>query len=138
MCAILDTNRIGDFKKLKEDMQPVWQWLEKRNGKIVYSDVEKIKTEWDKGGGYELRRDLIRRDKLKQIPIEDVEERENQLKGKVRSDDEHVIALALTAQVNVLISSDKALIRDFKKHVTKGKVYKTKQHERLLTKDTCP
>ena len=67
-----------------------------------------------------------------------VQEKANELKGKVRSDDAHIIALALVAEVKLLVSHDNKLIGDFKKHVIQGKVYKTKQHEHLLTKDTCP
>ncbi len=123
MCVILDANCIGDFNdSANEDMKPVRQWLERKNSKIVYSDTEKFRKEWDKGGGYRLRRELQRRNKLKLVSVQDVEERENELSGRVVSDDEHIIALALTAQAKVLVSSDRRLIRDFKDHVTQGRV----------------
>ena len=36
MCVILDANMFGEFKDQdNEDMQPVWNWLEKKNGKIA-------------------------------------------------------------------------------------------------------
>ena len=139
MCVILDANCIGDFNdSANEDMKPVRQWLERKNSKIVYSDTEKFRKEWDKGGGYRLRRELQRRNKLKLVSVQDVEERENELSGRVVSDDEHIIALALTAQAKVLVSSDRRLIRDFKDHVTQGRVYQTKGHKRLLKNDLCP
>ena len=139
MCIILDANCIGDFNNsANEDMKPVRQWLESRNGKIVYSDTEKFRSEWNAGGGYQLRRQLQRRNKLKLVSIQDVEEKENELSGEIASDDEHIIALAVIAEVKVLVSNDKKLIRDFKDHVTQGKVYQTKGHKRLLRKDTCP
>ena len=139
MCVILDANCIGDFNdSANEDMKPVRQWLERKNSKIVYSDTEKFRREWDKGGGYRLRRELQRRNKLKLVSVQDVEERENELSGRVVSDDEHIIALALTAQAKVLVSSDRKLIRDFKDHVTQGRVYQTKGHKRLLKNDLCP
>ena len=139
MCVILDANCIGDFNdSANEDMKPVRQWLERKNSKIVYSDTEKFRREWDKGGGYRLRRELQRRNKLKLVSVQDVEERENELSGRVVSDDEHIIALALTAQAKVLVSSDRRLIRDFKDHVTQGRVYQTKGHKRLLKNDLCP
>lgn len=52
MCVILDVNLIGRFKKnpVGEDMKPVHQWLENKNGKIVYADTDKFRKEWDKGG----------------------------------------------------------------------------------------
>lgn len=139
MCVILDANCIGDFSNsANEDMKPVRQWLESRNGKIVYSDTEKFKREWNIGGGYQLRRQLQRRNKLKLVSVQDVEEKENELSRHIASDDEHIIALALIAQVKVLVSNDKKLIGDFKDHVTQGKVYQTKGHKHLLRKDTCP
>ena len=139
MCVILDANCIGNFNdSANEDMKPVRQWLERKNSKIVYSDTEKFRREWDKGGGYRLRRELQRRNKLKLVSVQDVEERENELSGRVVSDDEHIIALALTAQAKVLVSSDRRLIRDFKDHVTQGRVYQTKGHKRLLKNDLCP
>ena len=139
MCVILDANCIGNFNdSANEDMKPVRQWLERKNSKIVYSDTEKFRREWDEGGGYRLRRELQRRNKLKLVSVQDVEERENELSGRVVSDDEHIIALALTAQAKVLVSSDRKLIRDFKDHVTQGRVYQTKGHKRLLKNDLCP
>ena len=140
MCAILDVNLIGRFKKdpADEDMKPVHQWLERKNGKIVYSDTDKFRKEWDRGGGYTLRRQLQRRDKLKLVSAQDVQEKNDEIKGEIRSDDPHIIALALIAKVKVLVSKDNRLIADYKVHVSQGKVYKTKSHSHLLTKDTCP
>ncbi len=140
MCAILDVNLIGRFKKdpVDEDLKFVHQWLERKNGKIVYSDTEKFRKEWDKGGGYTLRRQLQRRGKLKLVLAQDVQEKNDKIKDEIKSDDPHIIALALIAEVKVLISKDNKLIADFKVHVSQGKVYKTKSHKHLLTKDTCP
>ena len=139
MCVILDTNCIGKFNKgTDEDIKPVRHWVYNRNGKIAYANTEKFRVEWKSGGGYELRRELLRRNKLKDVPAQDVVEKENELKGEIASDDEHVIALALVAEVKVLVSDDEKLIRDFKNHVTQGKVYRTKKHTHLLKKDACP
>lgn len=62
----------------------------------------------------------------------------DEIKDEIKSDDPHIIALALIAGVKVLVSKDNKLIADFKGHVSRGKVYKTKSHRHLLTKDTCP
>ena len=46
MCIIVDTNTFHKFKNPDdEDMEPVWTWLEKREGKIAYSDIEKLEEE---------------------------------------------------------------------------------------------
>ena len=140
MCIILDVNSIGKFKNpTDEDMEPVRNWLERKNGKIVYAYTEQFNKEWDEGGGYQLRRDLQRRDKFKEIPAQDVQEKAVELEGKIESDDPHIIALAITAEVKVLVSNDRKLHEDFKnRNLVGGKVYQTKSHSRLLRNDTCP
>lgn len=57
---------------------------------------------------------------------------------KIQSDDKHIIALALAAKVNVLVTQDDDLSEDFKKHVKNGKIYKYESHEHLLPRDGCP
>lgn len=140
MCIILDVNSIGKFKNPDdEDMEPVRDWLERKNGKIVYSYTEQFNKEWDEGGGYQLRRNLQRRDKFKEIPAQDVQEKADELEGQIESDDPHIIALAIIAEVKVLASNDRRLHEDFKnRNLVGGKVYQTKSHSRLLTRDTCP
>jgi hypothetical protein len=138
MCIILDTNTFGKFKNpTDEDMEPVWKWLDSKNGKIVYSNTKKFEDEWERGGMNHLRDQMMRAGHLKLVS-EGVEEKADELKGKITSDDEHIIALALVAKVKVLVSDDIKLIRDFKDHITQGKVYRTKKHTHLLKKDTCP
>lgn len=138
MCIILDANLFGKFDDLRnEDMKPVHRWLNNRNGKIVYSDAEKIQREWKIGRGTQRLTSLRQSGQLKLVSKRDVEERESALRGKIQSDDEHIIALALVARVKVLVSSDQALHRDFK-NLVGGRVYQTKSHSHLLTKDTCP
>ena len=139
MCAILDTNCIGKFiKGIDEDIKPVRHWVYNRNGKIVYANTEKFRTEWSGGKARELMRELQRRSKLIEVPVQDVAKKENELKEVIKSDDEHIIALALIAGVKVLVSDDNKLIQDFKDHIAQGKVYLRKQHAHLLKKDTCP
>ena len=140
MCIILDVNRIGKFKNpADEDMGPVRYWLKSKNGKIVCSDTEQFRREWDAGGGHLLRRNLQRRGKLNLISPQQVLEKENELKGQIKSNDSHIIALAMVADVKVLVSEDKTLHKDFKNpRLVGGRVYQTKSHSRLLRKDTCP
>ena len=140
MCVILDVNNIGKFNEpADEDMKPVWNWLDRQNGKIAYSNTKKFEEEWEKGGGIQLRRELQRRNKLKEIPAQDVQEKADELEGKIESDDPHIIALAIIANVKVLVSNDRTLHEDFKnRDLVGGRVYQTKSHSRLLRKDTCP
>lgn len=155
MCAILDANSFSNFRdQNNEDLEPVRNWVDKKNGKIIYSDTEKFKNEWLKGGMTEQMRTLEQAGKLRRIPFQEVEKKAEELKDKIESDDPHIIALALIAKVKVLIvqrlpntpstgkrrnprGADPKLQRDFT-NLVGGKVYITKSHSHLLTKDTCP
>ena len=143
MCIIVDTNTFHKFKEPdNEDMEPVWTWLEKRDGKIAYADTEKLEDEWDNGGMQNLRNQLRQAGKLKVVSSEDVQEKADELRGEIVSNDEHIIALALIARVKVLVSyreGDRNLFADFKnRQLVGGKVYTQKTHTRMLTKNTCP
>ena len=143
MCVILDTNTFGKFKNLNdEDMEPVWKWLDNRNGKIVYANTKKFEDEWERGGMSHLRDQMMRAGQLKLVS-EGVEEKADELRGEITSNDEHIIALALIARVKVLVSyreGDKDLFTDFKnRELVGGRVYTRKAHaQRMLRKDTCP
>ena len=143
MCIILDTNTFHRFNNPDDmDMEPVRKWLHGKHGKIAYSTTAKLKNEWDAGGMRHRRDELMRAGKLKLVPPDEHQEKENELKGKTESDDEHIIALALVAKVKILVSyraGDRALFNDFKdRHLVNGSVYTRKTHARLLTKDLCP
>ncbi len=142
MCVILDANTFGKFRNANdEDMAPVWKWLDNRNGTIVYSNTEKFEHEWERGGMSHLRDQMMRAGQLKLVS-EGVEEKADELKGEIASNDEHIIALALIAGVKVMVSypeDDRDLFTDFKnRELVGGKVYTRKQHAHLLKKDTCP
>ena len=181
MCIILDVNSFSNFRNtMDEDMEPVRNWLERENGKIAYSSTEKFMREWESGGGYEILMNLLypssspsssirmgweqvmtqlqRMGKFKLVPAEDVQAKADALEqsGELRSDDPHIIALAMIASVKVLVvqrlpntprrggrrgarGADPALQADFKdRNFVGGKVYITKSHSRLLRRDTCP
>lgn len=142
MCAILDANTFSRFKDPTDnDMKPVWKWLEDKNGKIAYAITEKFEAEWVKGGMNHMRDQLMRSGQLKLVS-EGVEDLTDELIDRIKSDDPHIIALALIAGIKVLISyrqGDSDLFADFKSSdLVNGKVYTRKTHEHLLTKDTCP
>lgn len=142
MCVILDTNTFGKFKNpTDEDMKPVWQWLDNKNGKIVYANTKKFEDEWERGGMNHLRDQMMRAGQLKLVS-EGVQEKADELEGRIASNDAHIIALALIARVKVLVSyreGDGDLFTDFKnRQLVGGRVYTRKSHEHMLTKDTCP
>ena len=142
MCIVMDANMFGTFKNpTDENMEPVWNWLRKKNGKIAYSNTNKFEEEWERGGVTGLIKLLRQSGQLKEIPSQEVEAKEDELNrtGAIRSNDSHIIALAIIANVKVLVSNDRRLHEDFKnRDLVGGSVYQTKSHSRLLRKDTCP
>ncbi len=142
MCIVLDANMFGEFREpANENMEPVWNWLRKKNGKIAYSNTKKFEEEWERGGVTNLIKLLRQSGQLKEILPQGVEAKENELNrtDAIRSDDPHIIALAIIANVKVLVSNDKTLHEDFKnRNLVGGRVYQTKSHSRLLRKDMCP
>ena len=143
MCVILDANTFGKFKNpADEDMSPVWEWLDNRNGKIVYANTKKFEDEWERGGMSHLRDQMMRAGQLKLVS-EGVQEKADELEGEISSNDEHIIALAIIAGVKVLVSyrgGDRDLFDDFRdKSLVGGRVYTREAHARsMLRKDTCP
>ena len=110
MCIILDANVFGEFKKRDkgqkdEDMEPIWNWLDKGYGKIVYSPTQKFRGEWLRGGMKNQMRALNQAGKLKLVSANDVEKKADALKqtGILRSNDWHIIALAKIAKIKVLV-----------------------------------
>ena len=141
MCIILDANMLSRFKKrADEDIKPVWDWVYNRNGKIAYSTTEKFKEEWTRGGGDNVLKELQTIKKLKPVSAQDVQEKQNELEGQIRSNDPHIIALAIVANVRVLVSEDRTLIDDFTNRdlVARGRVYQRAEHAHLLTNARCP
>lgn len=154
MCIILDANCFSDFKDhVNEDLKPVRNWVYARGGKIAYSPTARIESEWQKGG-MEIFRDLSRANCLKEVPEVEVLKKQEELEGKLESNDAHILALAIISKSRVLvvqhqpneplkggrrraIGADTDLQKDFKR-LTQGKVYVTSKHKRLLTRDLCP
>ena len=153
MCIILDANCFGDYlNPLNEDLKPIRKWLTNRGGKIAYSDTDKFRSEWN-SRKMDFR-ELNRAGRLKLIPKEQVLNKQEELKGKLESNDAHVVALAIVAGIRLLVvqrqsdeplkggsrralGGDTDLQRDFKKWA-RGKVYVTSRHKHLLKNDLCP
>ncbi len=138
MCLILDTNRYGLFlNPNNEDMKPVRNWVDKKNGKIAYAPIGKMRDELAKYPKMRRQFEQYRRaGKLKNFLVEAIEQRKESLPS-LRSDDPDIIALAQVSGVRLLVSNDKNLHADFKT-IVRGKIYQTRAHKRLLRNDLCP
>ena len=137
MCIVLDSNRWGDFVNQKEDMKPIHKWLEKQNGKLVYSDYEPIQRELNRLPNNNLR-EYYRAGKALFISGKKVKEKVREIKNKyqLKSDDSHILGLAKAANAKVLCTKDKSLHQDFK-NIIRGKIYQNKNHQHLLTPGLC-
>lgn len=136
MCLILDANKYGDFLNPNNaDMQPVRKWIDK-HGKIAYSPTSKFEDELSKmmRAQFAQYREV---GKMKFVKRKEVVDRQRNLPS-IKSNDSHILALAIEAKVRILVSSDQALHKDFRKIIKGGSIYQNRSHERLLTRHKCP
>ena len=144
MCLVLDANLISNFRQKKQDTHPIWNWLEKKGGRIISADDPVFKREWQHGS-YQLWSDLFTFNKIKRVSSQEVMKGKSELKKilknknyELRSNDTHIIVAALAGKVKLLVSDDKKLGTDFKQLIDKGSIYKNKGHSHLLERYTCP
>ena len=134
----------GRFIKSKnsKDMKPIWTWLLSNRGKWAFAPTKKLKKEWKDFPNKRGVEELQRKGAIKIIPSDNVEKKERELKGKIKSNDEHYIALAMVSEAKLLLSGDKKLGDDFENpDFVGGKVYNRytlARAKKLLTPDTCP
>ena len=140
MCCILDASCFGEFFDPKNtDMKPLREWLNKKNGKLAYSPTEKLKKECEGNQNFkELLAARRRAGKAKTPDANEVHKKTKKLERKVKSNDAHIIALAMVSGAKLLVTHDVALMTDFKRLIKDGRIYRKKSHKHLLTPDTCP
>lgn len=137
MCVIIDTSVVGLlFRNPKDRMEAATKFLDYINKRKVELVVGgKLTFELCKGSNkFELwLSEAIRNGKAKKISKSTVCKEENRLKleGNHKSNDLHVLALALVSGARLLYTHDQLLIDDFKNNniITgnRGKIYKTDQ-----------
>ena len=120
-------------------MRPIWSWFRNRSGKMVYSPTEKFKREYKKFPYRKDAEELRRAGRIKIVSPDIVQKKEDELRGKIKSNDEHIVALAMVTGAKLLLSKDTDLINDFENPaLVGGNVYKQARAKSLLTPDTCP
>ena len=137
MCMILDANMWADFSNQEEDMEPIHKWLEKQNGKLVYSNYAPIQKELNRLNNN--LEELYRAGRALFIPGEKVDKKVEAIensKYQLKSNDIHILGLVKASNAKVLCSKDKKLHKDFKS-IIGGSVYQKKGHKHLLTSDIC-
>ena len=138
MCMIVDANVLGKFllQPKNQNVAPVYEWLHRGWGSIVYSTGGKFKTDIDARNRDRLAQ-LARAGRARLVPWERVQPHKACF-GNIRSNDPHVLALARAAGVRLLYTGDKKLRADFKdKKFIGGAIYRNHRDASLLTKDAC-
>ena len=152
MCAIVDANVahqvFGDARPPAGER--FFDWLSSPRGQLVVGGKLRMELSRD----LRFRRWLtsaIRYGRARSIIDDEVDSREQGLHrtGICKSDDEHVLALALVSGARLLYTNDPALIDDFGNReivaIPRGKIYTTARnagvtdaHRRLLAaRDLC-
>ena len=125
------------------DMKPVRKCLKDKRGKFAFISVTQVKNAVapsklaaklasERLAKREFSR-LERGGHLHVISLEKFEEYAVKLASQeMKSNDKHIIVLALAAEAKILIANDHALEEDFKDQITGGRIYKDKGHDQLL------
>ena len=138
MCIVLDANCFSQYVRQTEDMKPVRRWVNKGSGKLVYAASGRYADEIQKAEGMRrLMLEYSRGGRSKQIQSEEIERERASLPEDLRSNDSHIIALGKASGARLLISLDQRLGEDWGEHITRGRVYKRKEHASLLKKTIC-
>ena len=116
MCAIVDASAVFEVfgRKQTEAGRRFRDWLDSGRGQLVVGG--KVLEELTKNGNFnrwflEARRSA---GTVRQLPADTVLEQETQIdRGLMRSNDQHVVALALVSGARLLYANDILLQQDF-------------------------
>ncbi|MBF2755744.1 MAG: hypothetical protein ISN29_10885 [Gammaproteobacteria bacterium AqS3] len=144
MCLIIDANMFDGYIKQKDaNMQQLKFWVENKSRRVAYSNAGKMKQELARNPEMmEMLFAYRESEKAELFSEEEIKRQEETLQEYgLKSDDEHILALALASGARLLVSEDRALGVDFKAHPIRGKVYKNQNRQRredLLRECRCP
>ena len=138
MCLIVDTNvaALVFRKSPSPDFQPIWDWVDNKDGVIVYGGA--LRKELARTGARRYLRELSAAGKARDCDDATVDAEEARVKKMrlCRSNDPHVVALARVSGARVLCSHDNKLIQDFKDRLLvynpRGSVYQRAAHKKSL------
>ena len=142
MCVIIDANQLGDFVNITSPgMTLLREWVENR-GKVVYSTSGKYAREIRRHDRARKKlEEYVRRGNAKIFDGETCENAAREFDNyDINSNDAHILGLAKVAGATLLCTDDRMLMRDFKEHISNGKVYPPRRadQEKVLRERTCP
>jgi hypothetical protein len=139
LCLIIDANKTADFvnEPQHEDHRPIYCWVFRGGvvalGGKLWQEQAKLK------GARRLFAEWLRAGRARRYQDHEIAKEEAKVidEANCESNDQHIIALARVSGARVLFSDDRALAADFTNRAVlsspAGKVYKRKQHCRLLS-----
>jgi hypothetical protein len=139
VCLIVDANRAAAVfaSPPQPDFLPIFDWLEQRDGCLVYGGrLATELTRVEKARRY--LRTLLQAGRARFFTDEAirVEEAAVANTGLCQSNDLHVVALARVSGARILCTHDRDLQRDFRNHQLisnpRGSIYQRREHARLL------
>lgn len=147
---IVDANRLGVLlsRRSNEDVKPIHDWLNDGRGVIIYSTDGEFERDVSEKARLALA-ELARSGKARLVGRRRLQSEVKLLKAEAnyRSNDPHVLALAIVSGARLLYTADQALRDDFKKgkwmngkfiiQKPRGKLYSSKDNSDLLTADVC-
>lgn len=137
MCLIIDANCISEFLGNSPAAKPVAQWLMKRTSKLALGG-SKLSGEYRKCGRILLiLKELQARGQIHKCSDDLVDMKEAEIDGNIKSDDPHIIAIAILSGARLLYSHDQLLHMDFSRLAPKGKIYQSENHAHLLQSAPC-
>lgn len=113
MCLVIDANQAGVFcKQQRPYVQSLLGWINS-GGRVVSGgqlerelfkirEMRVLALEWSRRGN------LIR------LPTEDLQRETDRVRDKCRSNDPHVVAVAIVGRADVVVTEDNLLIQDLK------------------------
>lgn len=138
MCLIVDANVVHQlFPSASPDFEPIHEALVTGRAKLVYGGFltqEYLKTTLSR----RFLRRLDQQGAAKQFPdsVVDSETRRLRREAKCRSNDPHILALAIVSNARLLCSQDEELGSDFRSPSIlpppRGSVYKRAEHAHLI------
>ena len=149
MCIILDNNRGADYVNNKDEaIKQVRKYVEKGKLKLVfpwgrllieykrsYKVLKLFKIYGEEGFTKSILNDKCNQAKKELKELEN--KKEIIIKSKKKDFD--TLVLAKAAKVELLVTNDVNLQKDFKNpKIIGGKIYKDKDHKHLLDKNRCP
>lgn len=141
MCIIVDANCVNHLVNKTENGKPVLRWLLNRKQKAGIILGGKLTSEVSIKSFLPTLTELDRAGRVHRVKDELVEKKLAAIDKTCKSNDPHIVALALAARCNLVFTHDELLHVDLKGHAATGEpisIYQTAGHTHLLKECVCP